>query len=116
TIPLTATKLPEEVTNVKSQHIITIGGPCANSVTAAVMYTEQGKTVPANCAEDFSEGVAVVALYDVGDKVAMVVAGYSGDDTRRAGKVLASRASELSGTQLTVEGTTASNAEIVKVK
>ena len=116
TIPLTATKLPEEVTNVKSQHIITIGGPCANSVTAAVMYTEQGKTVPANCAEDFSEGAALVALYDVGDKVAMVVAGFSGDDTRRAGKVLASRAAELSGTQVTIEGTTASNAEIVKVK
>lgn len=116
TIPLTATKLPEEVTNVKSQHIITVGGPCANSVTAAVMYTEQGKTVPTNCAQDFNEGEAVVALYDVGDKVAMVVAGYSGDDTRRAGKVIASRTAELTGMQVTVQGTTASNAEIVKVK
>ena len=115
TIPVTATKLPDEVADVAAQHVITVGGPCANSVTAAVMYTQQGKEVPANCAEGFNEGEARVALYDVGSKVAMVVAGYSGDDTRRAGKVIASRASELSGSEVVVQGTTVNNAEIVKV-
>ena len=115
TIPVTATKLPEEVADVAAQHVITVGGPCANSVTAAVMYTEQGKAVPANCAEGFNEGEARIALYDVGSNVAMIVAGYSGDDTRRAGKVLASRASELSGSEVVVQGTTVNNAEIVKV-
>lgn len=115
TIPVTATKLPEEVANVAAQHVITVGGPCANSVTAAVMYAEQGKEVPANCAEGFNEGEARVALYDVGSNVAMVVAGYSGDDTRRAGKVIASRVKELSGSEVVVQGTTVNNAEIVKV-
>ena len=115
TIPVGVTKLPDEVTDVAAQNIITVGGPCANSVTAEVMYTKQGKSVPDNCAEGFEEGEARIALYDVDGKVAMVVAGYTGADTRRAGRVMASRAGELSGKEVVVQGTTASSAEIVKV-
>ncbi len=115
TIPVGVTKLPDEVTDVAAQNIITVGGPCANSVTAEVMYTKQGKSVPDNCAEGFKEGEAMIAVYDVDSKVAMVVAGYTGADTRRAGRVIASRAGELSGKQVAVQGTTASSAEIVKV-
>ena len=116
TIPITATKLPDEVTDVKAQNIVTIGGPCANSVTADVMYTQQGKTVPDDCTTGFTAGQAIIALYNVGDKVAMVAAGYSGDDTRRAGKVLAQASRYgLSGAQVTVTGTTFEDISVTKV-
>ena len=115
-IPVTATKLPEEVTDVAAQNVISVGGPCANSVTSAAMYSKQGKAVPADCTEGFTPGEAVVALYDVGDKVAMVVAGYSGDDTRRAGKVLAQTSKySLSGKQVTVTGTNFADISVTKV-
>jgi len=44
----------------------------------------------------------------------MLVAGYSGADTRLAGKVVANRASELSGKELVVEGTTYADAKLSK--
>jgi hypothetical protein len=44
--------------------------------------------------------------------VAMLVAGYSGDDTRLAGRVVANRASDLTGTEVEIEGTTATDAKI----
>jgi hypothetical protein len=116
TIPVTATKLPEEVTDVSAQNIISVGGPCANSVTAAAMYTQQGLAVPADCSEGFTPGEAIISLYDVGDNVALVAAGYSGDDTRRAGKVLAQASRYgLSGSQVTVTGTTFEDISVTKV-
>lgn len=116
TIPVTATKRVDEVTDVGAQNIISVGGPCANSVSAAAMYTKQGKSVPADCTEGFTPGEAVIALYDVDTKVAMVVAGYTGDDTRRAGKVLAqSNKYALSGKQVTVTGTTFEDISVTKV-
>lgn len=117
TVPVTATLLPSEVTKVGSQNLIAVGGPCANSVTAEVMYTKQGKTAPADCTEGFTPGEAVISLYDVDGKVAMVVAGYSGSDTRRAGKVLADVSKySLSGKQVTVTGTTFKDISVSKVK
>jgi hypothetical protein len=116
-IPVTATKLhTEAVGDVGSRHMITVGGPCANTVTAAVMYTEQGTDVPADCGQDFNPGEARIVLYDTGDTVAMVVAGFSGDDTRRAGKVLAQTSRyDLSGSEVTVAGTTFLDMEVTKV-
>jgi len=115
-IPVTATKLPDEVTDVAAQNVITIGGPCANAVTKEVMYTKQSKTAPADCTEGFNPGEAVVSLYDVGGKMAMVVAGYSGDDTRRAGKVLAQASKyALAGKQVTVTGTNFADISVTKV-
>jgi len=46
----------------------------------------------------------------------MLVAGYSADDTVLAGEVLATRASELSGMESTVEGSTSSSASISSVE
>jgi hypothetical protein len=42
----------------------------------------------------------------------MLVAGYTGADTRLAGAVIANRWEELSGTEVEIEGTTSSDATI----
>ena len=42
----------------------------------------------------------------------MLVAGWNGEDTRLAGKVVAHRYSEMSGEEIVVEGTTYSDATI----
>ena len=101
-----ATKLDSEVSSVSSQNLIVVGGPCVNTVAAELMGN------PSDCTEGYSAGVASVKLFENGDSVAMLVAGYSGDDTRLAGQVLAHRYDELSGDAVEIEGTTYSDASI----
>ncbi len=101
-----ATKLDSEVSSVSSQNLIVVGGPCVNTVAAEIMGN------PSDCTEGFSAGVAMVKLFEEGESVAMLVAGYSGDDTRLAGQVLAHRYDELSGEEVEIEGTTYSDASI----
>jgi hypothetical protein len=101
-----ATKLDSEVADATMQHLIVVGGPCVNSVAAELMGS------PADCAEGFTPGKARIKLFENGDYMAMLVAGYSGADTRLAGKVIAHRASEMSGMEVEVEGTTYSDATI----
>jgi hypothetical protein len=60
---------------------IVVGGPCANTVAAALM----GNT--ADCAAGFTEGKAMIKLYSA--RNALLVAGYSGKDTQGASRVLA---------------------------
>ncbi|MBU0470090.1 MAG: hypothetical protein KKA62_01475 [Nanoarchaeota archaeon] len=102
-----ATKLDSEVTSVSAQNLITVGGPCVNTVSAELLGN------PSNCAEGFSPGKARIKLFEnANGNLAMLVAGYSGADTRLAGKVVANRASELSGMEMEVEGTTYSDATL----
>jgi len=86
-----ATKLDTEVSSLWAQNSIVIGGPCVNSLAAELMGN------PANCAEGFSAGKANVKVFESNGKMAMLVAGFSGADTRCAGKVLAHRGHELTG-------------------
>ena len=101
-----ATKLDSEVSDVTAQNLVVVGGPCVNSVAAELMDN------PADCSEGFTPGTARIKLFANGDNMAMLVAGYSGTDTRLAGKVIAHRASELTGMEVEVEGTTYSDASI----
>jgi len=101
-----ATKLDSEVADVSAQNLIVVGGPCVNSVAAELLGN------PADCTEGFTPGKARVKLFENGGKVAMLVAGYSGADTRLAGKVVAHRGSELTGSEVEIEGTTYSDATI----
>ncbi len=101
-----ATKLDSEVADAKAQNLIVVGGPCVNSVAAALMGN------PASCAEGFAPGKASIKLFENGANVAMLVAGYTGEDTRLAGKVVANRWKELSGAEVEVEGTTYTDATI----
>jgi hypothetical protein len=84
-IDVGAVKLASEVTNPSSGNLIIVGGPCANSVARTVMGVTS-----ASCADGFEPGKAMVKLYEhAPGKVAMVVAGYSAIDTRRASQVVA---------------------------
>ncbi len=105
-----ATKLDSEIADVEAQNLIAIGGPCVSTVAAELLGS------PADCTEGFTPGKARVKLFEhANGNVAMLVAGYSGADTRLAGKVIAHRWQELSGTEAEVEGTTYSDATISSV-
>ncbi|MBN2457990.1 hypothetical protein JXB31_02565 [Candidatus Woesearchaeota archaeon] len=81
-IPSSVNKFDKDVTDVTAQNIITVGGPCANSVTSALMGN------PEVCYEGFEAGQAMIKLIESGDKVALIVAGASGEDTWRASKIM----------------------------
>ncbi len=101
-IEVGAAKLASEVTNIKGVNAIVVGGPCANAAAATLMGN------PANCAEGFEEGKAMVKLFENGGNVAVLVAGYSATDTRRASRVLANYDTykgKLSGKEVVVAGT-----------
>jgi hypothetical protein len=101
-----ATKLDSEVSNVAAQNLIVVGGPCVNTVAAQLLGN------PSDCTEGFTPGKARVKLVENAGKVAMLVAGFSGADTRLAGRVVSHRWAELSGMEVEIEGTTFSDATI----
>jgi len=101
-----ATKLDSEVADATAQNLIVVGGPCVNSIAAELLGN------PADCTEGFMAGKARIKLFTNGDNMAMLVAGWNGEDTRLAGKVVAHRYSEMSGEEIVVEGTTYSDATI----
>ncbi len=104
-----ATKLDSEVADVKAQNLVVVGGPCVNTAAAELLGN------PSDCTEGFTPGKARVKLFEhANGNVVMLVAGYSGADTRLAGKVVANRASELSGKEVVVEGTTYADAKLSK--
>ena len=97
-ISVGATKLASEVSDVKAQDAILVGGPCANAAAADAMGN------PADCAAGFEEGKGLIQLVEHSNgKVAMIVAGYSADDTRNAATVVANYADyALSGAKMEV--------------
>jgi hypothetical protein len=102
-----ATKLASEVADATAQNAIVVGGPCVNSVAAELLGN------PADCTSGFTPGKARVKLFShTNGKMAMLVAGYTGADTRLAGTVIANRWRELSGMEVEIEGTTSSDATI----
>jgi len=102
-----ATKMDSEVASVDAQNLLVVGGPCVNTVAATLLGN------PTDCAAGFRAGVARVKLFEqTNGNVAMLVAGYSGADTRLAGQVIAHRAADLSGTEVEIEGTTYGDATI----
>ncbi|MBI4009881.1 MAG: hypothetical protein HY361_01640 [Candidatus Aenigmarchaeota archaeon] len=85
-IPSTASVLAEEVTSATAQNVIVVGGPAVNPLAKSVF----GLT-----AADFTPNEAMVRLADNGNKVALLVAGYSAVDTRNAAEAIA--AGKLAG-------------------
>lgn len=61
---------------------IVVGGPCINTVAAKLLGN------PADCTEGFAEGEAKLALFADGSKTALLVAGYTGEDTLGAVRAL----------------------------
>ncbi|MAG73252.1 hypothetical protein CL620_02990 [archaeon] len=102
-----ATRLASEVSDVMAQNLIVVGGPCANAAAAALLSSG------ADCAAGFTPGKAMIKLLEHSNgNMAMVVAGYTGADTRLAARVVATRWQELTGMEVEVEGTTSSDARI----
>ncbi|MBI3026943.1 hypothetical protein HYY70_02425, partial [Candidatus Woesearchaeota archaeon] len=69
----------------KKQNILSIGGPCANKVTAQIM------SIPTSwpeCATGFENGTGRIILFNKWNKTQLIVAGYGAEDTKRAAKVL----------------------------
>lgn len=97
-IEVGAAKLASEVSDLWGQHSIVVGGPCANSAAAELLGN------PADCTKGFEPGVGFVRLFSDNGKYAMLVAGYSAADTRRATTVVANyKDYALSGTNLEVK-------------
>jgi len=111
-IEVGAAVLASEVTNPSADNLILVGGPCANAVAREIM----GATLD-TCAEGFMDGKAKIKLYEQSTgKVALLVAGYSAADTRRAARVLANYADHgLSGAEVEVSGTSLSDVSVSKV-
>ncbi|MEK6816412.1 MAG: hypothetical protein AABY09_02270, partial [Nanoarchaeota archaeon] len=82
--------------------------PCANSLAETVFgVTCDGWS--------YKEGEALVKVAANGEKVAMLVAGTTALDTRRAAKAVANYATyALSGTEVVVKGTTLEDISVVK--
>jgi len=103
-IEVGAAKLAKEIQDIKAQNLIVVGGPCANSVASELLGN------PADCAAGFEDGKAKIRLFEQANgNVALLVAGYSAEDTRTASQVVANAkdyAGKLTGTN--VEVTTAS--------
>ncbi len=102
-IQVGSAKLDTEIADATAQNLIVVGGPCANSVAATLMGN------PADCAAGFTPGEAMIKLFEqTNGKVAVLVAGYSALDTRRASRVLANYKdyAGLAGKVVTVKGTT----------
>jgi len=112
-IEVGATKLASEVSNVKGQNAILVGGPCANSASAEVMGN------PADCVKGFEAGKAKITLYEhTNGNVALLVAGYSALDTRTAAQVIANYkdyVGKLAGTNLEVTTATSTLKEVTEV-
>ncbi|MBD3318277.1 S-layer protein, partial [Candidatus Woesearchaeota archaeon] len=89
-------------------NMILVGGPCANDLAKEFMGN------PANCAEGFEEGKGIAKVMDLSNgKVALLVAGYSAEDTRAAAKVLANyKDYPLSGTEVEVTSVDMSTSNI----
>ena len=104
-IEVGAAKLDSEVSDVTAVNAIVVGGPCANA--AAAQLTGVSKSIP-ECLSglNLEEGKAIIKLYENGDKVAMLVAGATALDSRRACRVVANYDQyALSGTEVEVTGT-----------
>jgi hypothetical protein len=107
-------KLASEVRGQeKTQNVIAVGGPCVNEAAAVVM----GLTFPA-CGADSTipENKAIIKLFENSGNVAMVVAGWSAADTRRATTVVAKYmdyADSLSGSEVVVSGTSMSDITVM---
>lgn len=91
--------LDSDVADWKADNLIVVGGPCANTIAAEILGISSSK--PA-CYQDFpvQDGQGIVKMVQNGDNVAILVAGFSAADTRKAAQVVANYedyASDLSG-------------------
>jgi len=108
-IEVGAAVLDTEVASLTAQNTIVVGGPCANSLAAELMGN------PAQCTEGFEMGKAMIRLFEHdNENVALLVAGYSAMDTRRAARVVANydQYDNFAGSELEVTGTSLTDIQV----
>ena len=92
--------LDTEIDNIKGQNVIVVGGPCVNMAAAELLGW------PLKCDNSFEPGKAKIKLFDNGNNIALLVAGYSVYDTTMACRVLVNYADyNLAGSEIEVAGT-----------
>jgi hypothetical protein len=109
-IEVGAAVLDTEVGAVADQNTIVIGGPCANALAAELMADSQTA-----CTDGFEMGKAMIKLFEQDNgNVALLVAGYSAMDTRRASRVVANhdQYTNFAGAELEVTGTSLSDIQV----
>ena len=108
-------KLDSEVAGQETnQNMIVVGGPCINTAAAKLMGSDSPLCGEAS---GISAGSAVIQLFQNGDNVAMLVAGYEAAQTRLACNVVvnydsADIAPSFTGTGIEVTGTSLTDLEI----
>jgi S-layer protein (TIGR01564 family) len=80
-VPITNVAVLDTETEVGETNLIVIGGPCANSIANSLMAN-------AVCNEGFSQGKGLIKMWETGDFMAVLVAGYEAADTLAAVDVL----------------------------
>jgi hypothetical protein len=81
-IPVGMSALDKDASSM-NKNMIVVGGPCVNVVSAELAGN------PANCADGYEAGKAKLKLYTRNGKTALLVAGYSAQDSLGAAYVLA---------------------------
>jgi len=77
-------KLDSSISLTNNQNIISVGGSCANSVTAyAYEDNKHGK-----CEQGYSKGYGKISLVKKDNRYILTVSGYSAEDTSKATTVL----------------------------
>lgn len=96
-----AAKLASEMQSIDGVNTIILGGPCANKWAAQLMGN------PQPCFRDFPRQTGYLAMYQhATGKVAILIAGYESQDTRRAARALAQYSKfNLQGSRIEVIGT-----------
>tara|TARA_Y100000310_G_scaffold89923_1_gene87143 strand:+ start:92654 stop:94360 length:1707 start_codon:yes stop_codon:yes gene_type:complete len=91
--------LDSEVSDICASNLISFGNACVNSVTAQL----QGN--PEDCLNGLEPGKALIKLYQTSEGyTSMIIAGFSGDETRAAGKIIAN-GGNIFGTTMEVNTT-----------
>jgi len=101
----------EALSMIGSTPLLAVGGPCVNDVARELMGN------PEVCTEGFTEGRAKIKLW--ASKNAILVAGYSGEDTTGGAQVLASYkdfAGDLVGDEVEVITTDLKDLEVVSAE
>ncbi len=99
---LSENKLSSEVADIRTANYLVIGNPCDNPLAAELMKKE---VIENEGCDVFAAGEAIIKLYATSSNtVALLVAGRTPIDTKRAAEVLADYSSyHLSGTEVKVK-------------
>jgi hypothetical protein len=92
-----------EITSVSGKNLVVVGGSAINSAAAKVLgftYPTYGTSEEWITATGVKKDMAIIKMFDspyADGKVAMLIAGYEGKDTRAAAKALVAGTPAMSG-------------------